>query len=173
MSVMPGFGGQKFDDVALDKAARRSRARPDVDALLEVDGGVTADDDRRVCRGGRRAVRGRLGDFHSGRLRAGDRASCARLRTASRHEAIVNASTGDDSENGCMFQILLIRPGATEYDQQGRIQGTLDIPLCEDGRRQVEAMIEELRAQPIDGDLHQPLPVGRANGRSASAKRST
>src|SRR3989304_8631815 len=48
-----------------------------------------------------------------------------------------------------MFQILLIRPGATEYDQQGRIQGTLDIPLCEDGRRQVEAMVEELRSQPI------------------------
>ena len=48
-----------------------------------------------------------------------------------------------------MFRILLIRPGVTEYDQQGRIQGTLDIPLCEDGRRQVESMIEELRAQPI------------------------
>lgn len=48
-----------------------------------------------------------------------------------------------------MFKILLIRPGATEYDQQGRIQGTLDIPLCEDGRRQVETMIEELREQPI------------------------
>jgi probable phosphoglycerate mutase len=48
-----------------------------------------------------------------------------------------------------MFKILLIRPGVTEYDQQGRIQGTLDIPLCEDGRRQVEAMIADLRAQPI------------------------
>jgi broad specificity phosphatase PhoE len=41
-----------------------------------------------------------------------------------------------------MFKLLLIRPGVTEYDQQGRIQGTLDIPLCEDGRRQVEAMVE-------------------------------
>jgi broad specificity phosphatase PhoE len=48
-----------------------------------------------------------------------------------------------------MFKILLIRPGATEYDEQGRIQGTLDIPLCEDGRRQVEAITEELRSQPI------------------------
>jgi probable phosphoglycerate mutase len=48
-----------------------------------------------------------------------------------------------------MFKILLIRPGVTEYDQQGRIQGTLDIPLCEDGRRQVAAMIDELRSQPI------------------------
>jgi probable phosphoglycerate mutase len=48
-----------------------------------------------------------------------------------------------------MVQILLIRPGTTEYDQQGRVQGTLDIPLCEDGRQEVEAMINELRGQPI------------------------
>jgi phosphoserine phosphatase len=48
-----------------------------------------------------------------------------------------------------MFQILLIRPGTTEYDQQGRVQGTLDIPLCEDGRQEVEAMVGQLRDQPI------------------------
>jgi probable phosphoglycerate mutase len=48
-----------------------------------------------------------------------------------------------------MVQILLIRPGITEYDQQGRVQGTLDIPLCEDGRQQVEAMVRELQSQPI------------------------
>jgi len=48
-----------------------------------------------------------------------------------------------------MVQILLIRPGITEYDQQGRVQGTLDIPLCEDGRQQVETMVAELRGQPI------------------------
>jgi phosphoserine phosphatase len=48
-----------------------------------------------------------------------------------------------------MVQLLLIRPGATEYDQQGRIQGTLNIPLCEDGRQEVEAMIESLRGRQI------------------------
>lgn len=48
-----------------------------------------------------------------------------------------------------MPQILLIRPGATEYDQQGRVQGTLDIPLCEDGRQEVESLVEELQVQPI------------------------
>lgn len=45
-----------------------------------------------------------------------------------------------------MKQIVLIHPGTTEYDKQGRIQGTLDVPLSEDGRRQVEAMAGELRA---------------------------
>ncbi len=39
MSVMPGFGGQKFEDIALDKLRELSN-RSDVDALLEVDGGV-------------------------------------------------------------------------------------------------------------------------------------
>jgi ribulose-phosphate 3-epimerase len=39
MSVMPGFGGQKFDDEALGKL-RELRERSDCDALLEVDGGV-------------------------------------------------------------------------------------------------------------------------------------
>jgi probable phosphoglycerate mutase len=48
-----------------------------------------------------------------------------------------------------MVQILLIRPGTTEYDQQGRVQGTLDIPLCEDGRQEVEKMVEELRGKQI------------------------
>ncbi|MGI9456071.1 MAG: ribulose-phosphate 3-epimerase [Aeoliella sp.] len=42
MSVMPGFGGQAFDTVALEKLAAL-KARDDVDALLEVDGGVNAD----------------------------------------------------------------------------------------------------------------------------------
>ena len=30
-----------------------------------------------------------------------------------------------------MVQVLLIRPGATEYDQQGRVQGILDVPLAQ------------------------------------------
>lgn len=39
MSVMPGFGGQKFEDEALTKL-RELSDRADIDALLEVDGGV-------------------------------------------------------------------------------------------------------------------------------------
>jgi ribulose-phosphate 3-epimerase len=39
MSVMPGFGGQEFDASALEKL-NTLRDRHDVDALLEVDGGI-------------------------------------------------------------------------------------------------------------------------------------
>jgi ribulose-phosphate 3-epimerase len=42
MSVMPGFGGQEFDDVAIIKLHELS-TRKNCDALLEVDGGVNAD----------------------------------------------------------------------------------------------------------------------------------
>lgn len=39
MSVSPGFGGQSFESVALEKLKQLSE-RPDFNALLEVDGGV-------------------------------------------------------------------------------------------------------------------------------------
>jgi phosphoserine phosphatase len=44
-----------------------------------------------------------------------------------------------------MVQIVLIRPGTSEFDEQGRIQGNLDIPLSEQGRREVETCIEGLK----------------------------
>lgn len=49
-----------------------------------------------------------------------------------------------------MLKLLLIRTGATEYECQGRVQGTLDIPLSEDGRQQIEQVAESLRNTPID-----------------------
>ncbi len=51
MSVMPGFGGQKFDDVALEKL-RTLKLRSDVRALLEVDGGVHVDTIGKCARAG-------------------------------------------------------------------------------------------------------------------------
>ena len=43
-----------------------------------------------------------------------------------------------------MLTILLIRAGRTEFDCQGRIQGTLDVPLSDEGRRQAEAAAGDL-----------------------------
>lgn len=51
MSVMPGFGGQQFDAVALEKL-RTLRDRDDVTALLEVDGGVNHDTIANCARAG-------------------------------------------------------------------------------------------------------------------------
>jgi broad specificity phosphatase PhoE len=49
-----------------------------------------------------------------------------------------------------MLKLLLVRTGATEYECQGRVQGTLDIPLSEDGRQQIEQVAEQLRETRID-----------------------
>ena len=48
-----------------------------------------------------------------------------------------------------MLNILLIQAGATEYDSQGRIQGTLDVPLSEDGRQQMEQVASEIENQEL------------------------
>jgi broad specificity phosphatase PhoE len=44
-----------------------------------------------------------------------------------------------------MVQLILIRPGLTDYDQQSRIQGTLDIPLNDAGRKQAGEGAEAIR----------------------------
>jgi broad specificity phosphatase PhoE len=49
-----------------------------------------------------------------------------------------------------MVQIVLIRPGSTDYDVQGRIQGTLEIPLNDQGREEVEQMIGQLVGRGIE-----------------------
>jgi broad specificity phosphatase PhoE len=48
-----------------------------------------------------------------------------------------------------MVQIVLIRPGSTDYDTQGRIQGNLDIPLNPRGREQAAAAIEFLKGRSL------------------------
>jgi broad specificity phosphatase PhoE len=45
-----------------------------------------------------------------------------------------------------MVQLILVRPGSTDYDLQARIQGTLDIPLNDAGRTEAAATAEKLRA---------------------------
>jgi phosphoserine phosphatase len=43
-----------------------------------------------------------------------------------------------------MIKVILIHPGATEYDQQHRIQGRLGIPLSDDGREEVRQSMVSL-----------------------------
>jgi broad specificity phosphatase PhoE len=53
-----------------------------------------------------------------------------------------------------MTQVVLIRPGATAYDEQNRVQGILDIPLSERGRAEVTRLAETLASsESADGAL--------------------
>lgn len=49
-----------------------------------------------------------------------------------------------------MVQFLLVRPGSTDFDEQGRIKGTLDIPLSDSGKIQVAGIVAQLHTTPID-----------------------
>ncbi len=44
-----------------------------------------------------------------------------------------------------MLRLVLIRPGSTDYDAQQRIQGSLDIPLNEQGSTETAQIVEQLR----------------------------
>jgi broad specificity phosphatase PhoE len=43
-----------------------------------------------------------------------------------------------------MLRVVLVRPGCTDFDVQGRIKGSLDIPLCADGSRQADETAKQL-----------------------------
>ncbi len=49
-----------------------------------------------------------------------------------------------------MTRVVLIRPGSTDYDEQGRIQGALDVPLNARGQTEAAETAESLR----DVQLH-------------------
>ena len=55
-----------------------------------------------------------------------------------------------------MSEIVLVRPGSTEFDRQGRIVGTLDIPLTEQGREQAEHIAEALEGRTLEAVYTSP-----------------
>jgi broad specificity phosphatase PhoE len=58
-----------------------------------------------------------------------------------------------------MCQVVLIRAGATIYDEQNRVQGVLDIPLSESGQGEVARMAQKL-AQSLNGSPLSALYCG-------------
>jgi broad specificity phosphatase PhoE len=48
-----------------------------------------------------------------------------------------------------MTRIVLVRPGATDYDLQGRIVGNLNLPLSEAGKVQTKALIDGLAGDQV------------------------
>ncbi len=55
-----------------------------------------------------------------------------------------------------MCQILLVRPGQTDFDSQNRVQGGLDLPLNETGRQEVAILASSLQDQSIELILSGP-----------------
>ena len=55
-----------------------------------------------------------------------------------------------------MSQVILVRPGFTDFDEQNRIQGLLDLPLSERGRQHVAQLVEQLRPLNVEVILTDP-----------------
>lgn len=49
-----------------------------------------------------------------------------------------------------MARLILIRPGCTDFDEQQRLQGTLDLPLTPAGEQQVARLLADLAQVDID-----------------------
>jgi len=71
-----------------------------------------------------------------------------------------------------MLRIVLIRAGETDFDEQGRIKGTLDVPLNERGANEIreevpafaELAIETLYASPCQSAQQTAEVIGRELG---------
>jgi broad specificity phosphatase PhoE len=48
-----------------------------------------------------------------------------------------------------MIQMYVVRACSTDFDEQGRIKGTLDIPLSETGQGQVGRLVSDLHEQSL------------------------
>jgi phosphoserine phosphatase len=70
-----------------------------------------------------------------------------------------------------MAQVILIRPGCTEFDEQHRIQGNLDLPLSSGGRQQVEKLLADLTAVEIDVLYCSPCEAARSTAAAIGRAR--
>jgi len=52
-----------------------------------------------------------------------------------------------------MSTVVLVRPGCTDFDDQKRIQGSLELPLNDRGQSQLTKVIAALRDQPVEAVL--------------------
>jgi broad specificity phosphatase PhoE len=60
-----------------------------------------------------------------------------------------------------MLRIVLIRPGATDYDCEERIQGVLDIPLNHQGLTETARTVDQLREMRIETIYASPCESAR------------
>lgn len=49
-----------------------------------------------------------------------------------------------------MTSVILIRHGETEWNKEKRVQGQIDIPLSEEGKKQAKALSEKLKTLSVD-----------------------
>lgn len=72
-----------------------------------------------------------------------------------------------------MLRMVIVRPGATDFDEQGRIKGILDIPLNEHGASEVAQTISELADLPLDVVYSAPCQAAVQTADALASARKT
>jgi phosphoserine phosphatase len=65
-----------------------------------------------------------------------------------------------------MPDVVLIRPGCTDFDEQNRIQGSLDLPLSRRGQEQVDAVVRLLEGVRLDVVYSAPCEPARSTAQA-------
>lgn len=66
--------------------------------------------------------------------------------------------------------LYCVRHGESSFNAEGRVQGQLDVPLSEHGRRQSEAVARALAVEPVDAVYTSPLRRARETAEMVGAK---
>jgi len=69
-----------------------------------------------------------------------------------------------------MFRLILICPGSTELDDQGRIKGSLDVPLSANGSSQVARTVDELADTAIEHIYASPSKSAQQTAEAMAAR---
>ena len=72
------------------------------------------------------------------------------------------------SKNNEAFQIVLVHPGSTDLDDQGRIKGTLNIPLSPNGETEVRKTAEQLLNVDIEAIFCSPCLAAQQTAQQLS-----
>lgn len=70
-----------------------------------------------------------------------------------------------------MTDILLIRHGETDWNVDKRLQGHIDIPLNDEGRRQADALARTLAAEPLDAIYASDLSRARDTAQAVAHRQ--
>jgi probable phosphoglycerate mutase len=68
-----------------------------------------------------------------------------------------------------MTTVAVIRPGATEFDEQHRIQGNLDLPLSKHGESQLPAIVTALQGLHVEAVYASPSDPARSTAEFIAA----
>ena len=72
-----------------------------------------------------------------------------------------------------MLRMVLVRPGATDFDEQGRIKGTLDIPLSAQGTNEVAQTVNELADVPLEMVYSAPCQCAEQTAEALASSHRT